>query len=196
MRFFTPELYVRFNSPDETAADEAYLEWERAGERYAQELDAIRDRLPSQVRRLTEMNLHDALVLSRGEEIQAGAPPILTERMEHLFAEFPFPVPFVMPVWTAIGVVTVKGEGALRSLIYCLRDRIQVRTYRDWPFSKAGEHWLYDELEFVPFRRGPLLSGGYIHRILLSSGLELEIPFTTLFIHEFSLAKIGAEVVE
>ena len=81
-------------------------------------------------------------------------------------------------------------------LIYCLSDGVQTRSYREWPFSKEGEHWLYDELELIDSERRPMFPGGFVHRILLSSGVELEIPFTTLFIHEFSLGKIGQEVIE
>lgn len=196
MRFFTPELYVRFNSPDDATADEAYQEWEKAAERYARHLDTFRDRLPSQVKRLTELPLHDAPILSRGEEVQSGGPPSFHERWEHLFAEHPVFLPSLMPVWAAVGLVTVKSEDTIRSLIYFLWDRIRIYSHQDWPFSKQGEHWLYDELEPVTSRRGPVISGGYIHRILLSSGTELEVPFATLFIHEFSLARIGQEVAE
>lgn len=185
MRFFSPELYVRFNSPDENEADEAYQQWEEAAERYAQHLDTFRDRLPSQVRRLTELVLHDSVILSRGEEIQAGG--------QHFFHEFPFP--FFFPVWNAVAIITVKDGDTIRSLIYCLWDR--VRTYpppEDWPFSKEGEHWLYDELDATNANRGPTQFGGFTHRVLLSTGVVLEIPFVTLIIHEFSLVKIGADV--
>lgn len=187
MQFFTPELYLRFNSTDDEVADRAYQEWEDASKRYGKQLASFREELPSQIRKLTELSLHDARVLSRGEEIQASGAPIPSEE---LFSEIP--MRFWIPNWTAIYVVTVKDEETIRSLIYCLRDVVQTRSSRDWPFSREGEHWLYDEVEIVRSSRLPVL--GYVHRILLSTGIELEIPFTTLFIHEFSLAKIGQEV--
>jgi hypothetical protein len=137
--------------------------------------------------------LHDALILSRREEIQAGGPPVPPDVAFH---EFPFPMRFFFPSWTAICVVTVKDEDTIRSLIYCLRDGVQIKSSREWPFSKEGEHWLYDEVEVFRTERWPMFPGGFIHRILLSSGVELEIPFTTLFIHEFSLTRIGREVAE
>lgn len=185
MRFFTPELYVRFNSSDDKVADEAYQEWEKAAEQYTQHLAAIRERAPSQVQRLTELSLHDALILSRVEQIQAGG--------RHFFREFE---PFVAPVWYATAIVTVKDEDTIRSLIYCLWDNVRTHSHQQgWPFSKEGEHWLYDEVELVDTERR-MWSGGYLHRILLSSGVELEIPFTTLFLHEFSLAKLGEPIAE
>jgi hypothetical protein len=189
MRFFKPELYVRFNSVDDDVADMAFQEWEAAAEQYAQSLAPVRDRLPSQIRKLTELSLHDALILSRREEIQAGAPPISPDLLTH-----EFPMRLLLPFWTAICVVTVKDEYTIRSLIYCLRDGVRTQTHRDWPFSKEGEHWLYDELEVLPSEGWPISTGGFLHRVLLSSGVELEIPFTTLFIHEFSLAKAGQEI--
>lgn len=183
MHYFTPELYVRFNSPDDKVADEAYQEWERVAEQYAQHLKSFRDRLPSQIQRLTELSLHDAVILSRVEQVQPGGP--------HFFRDFP---PFMVPVWYATAIVTVKEEETIRSLIYCLWDNVRHRSYQEgWPFSSEGEHWLYDEVELLPIERR-MGEGGYLHRILLSSGIELEIPFTTLFIHDFSLTKINETV--
>jgi hypothetical protein len=57
-----------------------------------------------------------------------------------------------------------------------------------WPFSKLREHWLYDEVDRLPEERGP-----FWHRILLSSGVELDIPFTTVVIHRFALPKEAEE---
>ncbi len=187
MQFFTPELYVRFNSPDDNVADKAYQEWEKASERYSQHVETFRNRASSQIQRLIELSLHDALILSRVEQIQPGGP--------NLFHEFPHP--FLAPIWYAMAIITLKDEDTIRSLIYCLWDSVRARSHQEgWPFSKEGEHWLYDEVEPVSLERRGMGSGAYFHRILLSSGIELEIPFTTLFIHEFSLTKVGEAVVE
>src|SRR5438552_981381 len=176
MRFFTPDLYVRFNSPDDAEADRANEEWEEAIGRYEQHLATFRDRMPSQVRKLAELSLHDAEILSRVEEIQPGGP--------YGFPELPFP----FPVWTAVAIVSVKDEEKIRSLIYCLWDRLRTHTFREnWPFSTEREHWLYDEVDQVSERRGPFFHGAFLHRILLSTGMVLEIPFTSVFVHEFSL---------
>ena len=50
MRFFTHDLYVRFNSPDDGVADDAHADWEAAVRDYHAHLAKIRDRLPSPVR--------------------------------------------------------------------------------------------------------------------------------------------------
>jgi hypothetical protein len=185
MRFFTPDLYIRFNSPDDAVADRANDEWERSIEQYDRHLATFRDRLPSQVRKLTELPLHDAEIVTRVEEIQVGGQQAL----------FEIPFPFAVPVWTAIAIVTVKNEGTIRSLIYSLWDRIRTHSFEEgWTFSKDREHWLYDELDVVSQRAGQLFPGGFLHRILLSTGIVLEIPFSSVIIHEFSLSKVQEEI--
>src|SRR5262249_18336580 len=95
--------------------------------------------------------------------------------------ELPFPFP--IPYWTAVGIVSVRLGDDIVLLIYCLWDRIrQHPAPDDWPFSKLREHWLYDEVDISGERRGP-----FVHRILLSSGVELEILFTTVVIHRFAI---------
>ena len=183
MQFFTPELYVRFNSPDDEVADAAYQEWEQATEQYARHLETFRARASSQIQKLTELSLHDAFIVSRAEQIQAGGP--------HFFRDFPYPLP--VAIWSALAIVTVKDGDTIRSLIFCLWDHVRTHHHADgWRFSTECEHWLYDEVESVHPDRG----GSYLHRILLSSGVELEIPFTALFIHEFALTKVGEAVAK
>ena len=70
MRFFTPELYVRFNSADDAEADVADAEWESAVAAYRRHLDGLRDRIPMQVRALADLCLHDAELLAVQQEIQ------------------------------------------------------------------------------------------------------------------------------
>ena len=68
MRFFTPELYLRFNSRDDAVALAADAEWEAAIARYNAHLDSFRGKMPSQVVNLSEMCLHDADILLRQEQ--------------------------------------------------------------------------------------------------------------------------------
>ena len=58
MRFFTPDLYLRFNSGDDEIADQANDEWEKAIDSYQTYLKNLN--LPESVKKLTEINLHDA----------------------------------------------------------------------------------------------------------------------------------------
>jgi hypothetical protein len=173
MRFFTPELYLRFNSPNRDEALRADAEWEEAVDRYERRLGEFKERLPSQVEQLADLCLHDAEILSRVEEIQSAGP-------------FPFPeypVPFPMTGWSVIAVISVKQEGEVLSIFYCLWDRMRVHPApAEWPFSEQREHWLYDEVDLLSDRRGP-----FVHRILLSSGIVLEIPFLSVFIHRLQL---------
>jgi hypothetical protein len=171
MRYFTQQLYRQYNSADDEEADRAEQAWEAALEEYRQHRDDLRDRMPANVGKLADLNLHDAEILARTEEIQPGAP--------FSFPEFPSPLPVAL--WSAVAIVSVRLGGDVVSLIYCLWDRIrEFPAPKDWPFSKLREHWLYDEVDRSE------TGGPFLHRILLSSGLELDIPFTTVVIHRFA----------
>src|SRR5579884_3214898 len=115
MRFFTPDLYERFNSPDDGEADRAQEEWEKALQAYRRHLDEFRDRMPSSVRKLAELCLHDAEVLSRVEEVQPVAALV----------DGAFPSPF--PVWSAAAVLSLQQDGQIVSLFYGLWDSVRVQ---------------------------------------------------------------------
>ncbi len=174
MRYFTRQLYVQFNSQNDEEADRADEAWETAIREYGKHLDDIRERMPSNVSKLAELNLHDADILSREEAIQPGAPV--------LYPVPPFPI--LVASWSAVAIVSVRLGGDILSLIYSLSDHVRVHPAPDdWQFSKLREHWLYDEVDILSEGRGLL-----VHRILLSSGIELEIPFTSVVIHRFAMS--------
>jgi hypothetical protein len=160
MRFFTPELYLRFNSADDEIADLANEEWEKALQAYQHHLDSIRERMPSQVRNLAELCLHDAEVLGLQKE-----QPV-----------FPLAEPFFPgPFWSVVAIVTLRQEQTIWTLIYLLWDRVREYPAReDWPFSRLRKHWLYDEVDVARDFRG-----GFLHRILFSDGSIVEMPFVT-----------------
>jgi hypothetical protein len=62
MRFFTPELYRRFNAPE--GLEETHEAWEKALKDYEQHLRAIRPHMPQSVKQLSKLCLHDAEVLA------------------------------------------------------------------------------------------------------------------------------------
>src|SRR5437867_2658966 len=94
MRFFTPELYLKFNSSNEEEADQADEAWEAAIRAYQLHLDSVRDRMPSPVVRLTELCLHDAEVLACDEK----AEPL-----------FPLLEPLrTGPTWAAVAILSVR----------------------------------------------------------------------------------------
>lgn len=161
MKYFTPELYLRFNSFDVEEAERADEEWDRAEAEYKERLASIRERMPSPVRALYEQCLHDALVFSPEEQ----------HRPEGWFP----------PWWTAVGIVSVSHMDEIVSLNYCLSDHVVTKEApQGWRFSKVQEQWLYDEVDMLDDRRGP-----FVHRILLSTGVTLEIPFASVIIHRF-----------
>jgi hypothetical protein len=173
MRFFTPELYLRFNSSDDEIADRANEEWEAALEEYQRHLNSIRDRMPSQVRKVTEFSLHDAEVLGLEKDHQ----PL------DAFAEAHWPG----PLWSALAILSLKQDRTVRSLIYTLWDGVREHPARDdWPFSRARKHWLYDEVDVAADHRG-----AYLHRILFSDGSVVEIPFASVIAFHVNLP--GAE---
>jgi hypothetical protein len=125
MRFFTPELYQQFNSRNEEEADRADAAWDEAIQAYRRHLDEIRTKFPPQVKKLAELNLHDAEIHSRVEEFQPSGPGIR--------GELPLPLPF----WTALAMITVRLDGEIITLIYFLTDHLQVvAAPEDWACSK------------------------------------------------------------
>src|SRR5205823_1337255 len=96
---------------------------------------------------------------------------------------YPFPLP---DFWTAVAIVSVTIGGEVVSLIYSLCDHVAMKDVPEgWRFSKVQEQWLYDEIDVMNDRRAP-----YVHRILLSTGVSLEIPFASVIIHRFTVPAI------
>ncbi|MFL6216686.1 MAG: DUF4085 family protein [Blastocatellia bacterium] len=169
MRFFTPELYLQFNSPDEAVADRADEAWEKAIHKYQRHLQSIRPKLPSQVKEVAELSLHDAEVLAFEREMQPGFPLSKT------------PVPF--PIWYAFASLSLKQNQTILSLLYILGDHIQEYPAKeDWQFSRSDTHWLYDEVDLDLNHQGM-----FLHRILFSDGRIFEIPFMSVVVSRFSL---------
>jgi hypothetical protein len=168
MKFFTPELFIKFNSSDDEEADRADEEWEAAIRAYRRHIDGLRDRMPSQVKKLAGLCLHDA-------ELMACEQPV-----EPFFPLTPFE-PF--PFWSSFAILSVKQEHNIMTLFYVLWDRVRRYASREeWPFSKLRTHWLYDEVDVSPSHHGM-----FLHRVLLSDGVIMEIPFLSILIHSFSL---------
>jgi hypothetical protein len=177
MNYFTPELYQQFNSFDVEEAEHADEAWDKAEVAYRERLASIRADMPSQVANLSELCLHDALILSREEQVQPAWEP------RFLDGPYPFPLPFF---WTAVAIVSVTVGDEVISLIYSLSDHIRIREAPEgWRFSKLQEQWLYDEVDMMNDRGGP-----FVHRILLSTGVTLEIPFVSVIIHTFKMPAV------
>ncbi len=71
----------------------------------------------------------------------------------------------------------------IRRRTYFLSDHTHTREAPEgWRFSKLQEQWLYDEVDLMNDHRGP-----FLHRILLSTGITLEVPFMSVVIHRFTM---------
>jgi hypothetical protein len=179
MRFFTPELYRRYNSPDDAVALAADEEWEQAIARYGEYLAQFQGRMPSQVAKLAELCLHDGEILLRQEQQQP---------LDLFWFDEP-PGRRLGPIWYGAATLAVKLGDELVTLFYFLYDHIAEQPAPpDWPFSKQREHWLYDEIHWQPGERGR-----FTHLILLSSGVVLSIPFSTVMITSIPVAPADAE---
>ncbi len=116
-----PELFLRINSLDDDMADQADEDWEKAIAAYERRQAELRDQMPSHVRRLADLCLHDAELIS------------LQQPVEPFFSTVES-----APAWTAFGIVSLKQGDEIVSLIYALWDAIrQYNAPEDWPFSKA-----------------------------------------------------------
>lgn len=166
MHYFTPELYQRFNSPDDTIALAADAEWEAAIARYDEHLASLREKMPAQVVELSQLCLHDGEILQRQEQQQ---PPDVA--------------------CFGLATLAVRLDDTLVTLLYFLRDHISEQpSPEDWPFSRDREHWLYDEIHWKKGSRG-----GFEHMILMSSGVVLAIPFSAVLITRLDLSRVDTE---
>jgi hypothetical protein len=167
MRFFPPDLYLRFNASDDRVADEANEEWEAAIKRYQHDLSGLLDQLPPGVQKLAKTNLHDAELLdtSEGPEAMSAWPP--------------------GPHWTAYSMFFLRRVDEGIALVYQLWDTVRQHPAPDnWPFSKQQVHWLFDEIAAEPNA-----DRVFWHRVLLSDGRVIEIPFVNVLMRAFSLRR-------
>jgi hypothetical protein len=166
MKFFKPELYIRYNSPDDAEADRADEEWEKAIGNYKIHLSKWSNFMNGSVKELAKkLCLHDAEVLSIQENLpDPSYPPLF----------YPFPV----------ATIFLTDNGNNTNLVYFLWDEIGESCPKgEWPFSKLRTHWLYDEIDVEQL--GHYLPR-YWHRILLSDGRVVSIPFFDVIIQTFA----------
>jgi hypothetical protein len=163
MKFFTPDLYERFNSPDSDVADLADAEWEDALQEYRLHLERIDKKLPPNAKRLAkEACLHDAelLALEMTSPLTKKDGPSLLGLM----------VPSSLDTKKPMAFIVVKQDGQLILLVYLLsREAIFSRPVESNVFSKSKPRWLYDEIDWN--------GESCTHEILLSTGAVLKLHF-------------------
>lgn len=165
MRFFTPELYVRFNSAVTSVANRADADWERALTAYRKHLNSIRPKLTASIASLTSNTcLHDAEYLGFSK--------------------------MTMPAMTGdVAMIAVRKDGAVNFLVYVLDgEPLVTRPLEDDLFDVSQPQWLYDELDVAG-------NGVFQHDILLSDGRVLSIRFTAFDMLPGSSTKLSSKPV-
>ncbi len=155
MRYFTPELFARFNSPADAVADSANKAWEDATIVYRDSLARFRDGSTPQVEKLAELCLHDAELAAFARIENPGEP---------------------------MAILSLRQEDRIVTLIYRLWGDVRESSPRpDWPFSAFHIHWLYDEIDATDavdgeFVHSVLLSDGRVIEIPFASVVVHEVP--------------------
>ena len=164
MRFFTRELYLRVNLPDDAIADRADADWEMAVSAYHRHLSHFSKTMNDRVRKFAEeLCLHDMELLALQEDVVT--------------------LPTLSPAQTPVAIISLRGIGRIFSLFYLSWGEIILSTAPEgWPFSPLPLHWLYDEIELDP-ERSP--SHRYNHHVMLSDGREICIPFYDVIVHSY-----------
>lgn len=158
MRYFTPELFRQINSPDDEVVERAQEAWEQAIAEYWERLRSLQEGMPTAVRELASVSLHDWEVAPVEDALGPQATPIRLSATS----------------FGLLAVIPVRQEEQMIVLLYALWDPLRTsRPINEWPFTTVATHWLYDELDAVPHRQGL-----YVHRILFSDGSIVEVPFS------------------
>ena len=170
MKFFTLDLYHRFNSPDVDEAVQADAAWEDAIVEYRNYLQTYRDELPPGAKKLAEeVNLHDAEVLGvKFEYLVTG----LRSSWVNLLPQAPVQIPYTaVSQIVAELVITLKVGDEINILLYSLWNGTEPKLCGAGPATDRL-YWLYDEI--VPEPERPR---HFWHNILFSDESTLEIPF-------------------
>lgn len=147
MRYFTPELYLKFKSVDRGVVAKTHDEWEDAIRSYRQRLEEIGPNMTSNVRSMAEsLCLHDADYLGMAV----------------------LPVP---DLGKPLAVLLIRQDATRVFLVYLLAEQPLTRQVNvEWPYSKDQVHWLYDEFDVDE-------SGFQKHEVLLSNGQIVTLRF-------------------
>ncbi len=160
--YFTPELYLRFSSPNKEVASQASEEWETANQKYYAYLETILPRMTAGARKLAEFScLHDAEIVEFAETSVDPEPTSATSTSVKLL------VRNEDQLWTRLGYVCWAG----------LR---QAPSPLDWPTPSERIHWVLDEFKMVNVEPNQ-----FLHRILFSDGRQIEIPMFDVIMHTF-----------
>jgi hypothetical protein len=178
MHYFTPQLFLEINSSDDAVVERAAGRWEKAIAAYRKHLATILRGMPSELRDLGELSLHDWDVVNIAVNHRAATPSGVAG----------------LPVWYSTASIAVRDGEKLLILLYVLWDKaVTIPAPENWSLSKDRVHWLYDELELASDRPDRL-----VHQILLSNGVTLVIPFSTCIVQTLRMDQVvtQAELLE
>jgi hypothetical protein len=167
VKYFTPELMERLDSPDPTVANAADAEWDRRLERYEQELQRIEPELPEHVREFNGLLLHDARVLSvarQGDQfhlvLHKDVPPRDLVLLTYFLTEEPVIDREALPIGQRSPVMDylydefeLVQEGNTRlyaeSILFSNGWEMRLR-FRDVRWALAGPLYLHPGASFLP----------------------------------------------
>jgi hypothetical protein len=179
MKYITPDLLVRFGSPDDEVASRASQEWEKAHAAYVAHLAAIGPQFPKPLRRLLKrFCLHDAKVLAMTLDEASSFSSYLelekASRPEDKFLELKYRL--VGPRGIHLTPhPELAGDG----------------TALGW--------WQYDEVDTQQAQDDVLL---FTHSILFTGGYELQLTFFNFayrrlpFVHSTARDDDAAKVLQ
>lgn len=155
MKYFTPELYVRGQSPDEGVVNAVECLWDEASERYVAYLNTVRDELPPGLRHIDEsFYLHDARIRGMGQEAGKFVIVLQLDTPPHSLLTLTFDL--------------VDGPVIEREVLP-----------RENCTSDAAVSWMYDEWERLS--QDPPI---WLMSVLLSNGWELRLPIRDVQVQE------------
>lgn len=143
MIYFTPELFIAFNSSDRMIAGDASMQWDKAVAAYDEHLRSIRRKLPQPLRQLANLYLHDAELI----EFEEVSP-----NDRH-----------------AVAHMVLRRHDEIIFLSYFLLEKPSIAPpIQDAVFSPHAVLWLYDEIDCQgpgEFSHEVLLSDGSVIRL-------------------------------
>ena len=157
MKYFTPELFVRGNSPDPGEVDRVEEEWEEAIKRYDRHYKKIERHFPAEFQRFNkEQCLHDANFDG----------PVMVQ---------PFALPwsprYAMIACRQINTLVPEFLNTIAILSYEVTEEPVIAKPIDAPvFLGAQPIWLYEEEDVIK-------PGLYEQEILVSDGRVIKIRF-------------------
>lgn len=153
MKFFTADLYIRYNSPDDDIADQAEAEWEREVEEYNKHLTTLP--LRENIKKLSTRCFHDALLLDQST-----------------YAVYPALTRYSITPHTNI---LLQDAQDITLLSYVSADVFILDPDPKWNQESRPSGvklWLYDEIDLSEDEPGK-----FMHRILWSDGTVFTIRF-------------------